>query len=104
MCGDVAAATQRCDPPEGFGATWEYDGDVSWIEPRLTEAPEGGTRFELDHIMRVDDNARWAEFGPGAVGIGWEMGLVGSRSTSGPGHPWTRRRPWPGSGVRRGAA
>ena len=30
----------------------------------------------LEHIAHVDDKL-WAEFGPGAVGIGWDMGLVG---------------------------
>ncbi|MEW2397921.1 SRPBCC family protein [Streptomyces sp. NPDC046862] len=75
--GQAGGTIERCDPPKGFGATWEYDGNVSWIELRLTEVPEGGTRFELDHLMHVEDDARWAEFGPGAVGVGWEMGLVG---------------------------
>ena len=35
-----------------------------------------GTRFELEHIAHVDDE-RWAEFGPGAVGVGWDLGLIG---------------------------
>jgi hypothetical protein len=38
--------------------------------------PEGRTRLALEHIAHVDDE-RWAEFGPGAVGIGWDMGFVG---------------------------
>ena len=37
---------------------------------------DDGTRFELEHIAHVDDE-RWAEFGPGAVGIGWDLGLMG---------------------------
>ena len=36
-------------------------------------SPTGGTRLELEHIAHVDDE-RWAEFGPGAVGIGWDLG------------------------------
>lgn len=42
---------------------------------RLSEAPEGGTRFELEHIAPVDDH--WTQFGPGAVGIGWDLALLG---------------------------
>jgi len=39
--------------------------------------PEGGrTRLELEHIAHVDDE-RWARFGPGAVGVGWDLGLLG---------------------------
>ncbi|MGH2944047.1 MAG: polyketide cyclase, partial [Solirubrobacteraceae bacterium] len=67
---------ERCDPPNGFAATWEYGGEVSWIELRLSAEPRGATRFELDHIAHVDDT-RAAEFGPGAVGVGWDLGLIG---------------------------
>jgi uncharacterized protein YndB with AHSA1/START domain len=74
--GNAGGTIERCDPPHGFAATWEYGGEVSWIELRLTaESPER-TRFQLEHVAHVDDE-RWAEFGPGAVGIGYEMGLLG---------------------------
>ena len=49
---------------------------VSWIEVRLTAEPGGGTRLVLEHIAHVNDEL-WAEFGPGAVGIGWDMGFMG---------------------------
>jgi uncharacterized protein YndB with AHSA1/START domain len=74
--GNAGGTVERCDPPNSFAATWEYGGDVSWIELRLSAEPDGRTRFELDHIAHVDDE-RWAEFGPGAVGVGWDMGLIG---------------------------
>lgn len=74
--GNAGGTVQTCDPPNGFTATWEYGGDVSWIELRLTPAAGGGTRFELEHIAAVGDG-RWGEFGPGAVGVGWDLGLVG---------------------------
>lgn len=74
--GNAGGTVERCDPPKGFAATWEYGGEVSWIEVRLDPDPAGGTRFELEHVAHVDDD-RWAQFGPGAVGIGWELGLLG---------------------------
>jgi len=74
--GNAGGKIERCDPPNSFAATWEYGGDVSWIEVRLAIEPKSGTRFELEHIAHVDDE-RWAEFGPGAVGVGWDMGLMG---------------------------
>jgi uncharacterized protein YndB with AHSA1/START domain len=73
--GNAGGTIERCDPPKSFAATWVYGDKVSWIEVRLTTEPAGGTRFELDHIVHPDDH--WAEFGPGAVGIGWDMGLIG---------------------------
>jgi uncharacterized protein YndB with AHSA1/START domain len=74
--GNANGTVQSCDPPNGFTATWEYGGEVSWIELRLSTTADGGTRFELEHISDVDD-VRWAEFGPGAVGVGWDLGLLG---------------------------
>jgi uncharacterized protein YndB with AHSA1/START domain len=74
--GNAGGTVERCDPPHGFAATWEFGGEVSWIEVRLTEVSDGRTRFELEHIAHVDDE-RWAEFGPGAVGIGWDGAVMG---------------------------
>ena len=51
-------------------------GEVSWIELRLSPEGDGRTRFHLTHIAHVDDE-RWAQFGPGAVGIGWDLAFVG---------------------------
>jgi uncharacterized protein YndB with AHSA1/START domain len=74
--GNAGGTIERCDPPESFAATWEFGGDVSWIEVRLSKAPEGGTRLELEHTAHVDEE-RWGDYGPGAVGVGWDLGLMG---------------------------
>lgn len=75
LVGNAGGVVERCDPPKGFAATWEFGGEVSWIE--LTLTPEAdGTRFSLEHVAHVDDE-RAAEFGPGAVGIGWDSILLG---------------------------
>jgi uncharacterized protein YndB with AHSA1/START domain len=74
--GNASGTIQRCDPPRAFDATWEYGGQVSWIEVRLTAEDAERTRFELEHIAHVEDEF-WDQFGPGAVGIGWDLGLLG---------------------------
>jgi uncharacterized protein YndB with AHSA1/START domain len=74
--GHAGGTIESCDPPNGFTATWQYDDEVSWIEVRLAAEGPDRTRFELEHIAHVDDE-RWAEFGPGAVGVGWDLGLLG---------------------------
>lgn len=74
--GQAGGTVERCDPPRSFAATWEFGGDVTWIELRLTAVSSTRTQLELEHIAHVDD-ARWAEFGPGAVGVGWDMGMIG---------------------------
>ncbi|MEO8114139.1 MAG: hypothetical protein ABI655_07165, partial [Phenylobacterium sp.] len=42
-------------------------------------AAEGqGTRLELEHISQIaDPDPFWDQFGPGAVGVGWDLTLVG---------------------------
>jgi len=74
--GNASGTVERCDPPRSFAATWEFGDQVSWIEVRLTAEPGGGTRLVLEHIAHVNDE-QWAEFGPGAVGIGWDTGFMG---------------------------
>jgi uncharacterized protein YndB with AHSA1/START domain len=48
--GNAGGTIERCDPPTGFSATWEFGGSVSWIEVRLTVTGNGGTRLELEHV------------------------------------------------------
>jgi len=74
--GNASGTIERCEPPRSFFATWEYGGMVSWIELTLTPEAGGRTRFTLEHIAHVDDDM-WAQYGPGAVGIGWDLGLIG---------------------------
>ncbi|WP_326555063.1 SRPBCC family protein [Micromonospora sp. NBC_01813] len=74
--GNAGGVVQRCDPPKSFAATWEFGGEVSWIEVRLTPQSDSETRFELEHVAHIDDE-RWAQFGPGATGVGWDLALLG---------------------------
>jgi uncharacterized protein YndB with AHSA1/START domain len=74
--GNASGTIERCEPPHSVAATWEYGGETSWIELRLTPETDGRTRFALEHIAHVDDEL-WAQFGPGAVGIGWDQALIG---------------------------
>ena len=82
--GNASGTIERCDPPESFAATWEFGGQTSWIEVRLTAGPDGRTRLEIEHIAPPGDGT-WAEFGPGAVGVGWDLILMGLASHLTPG-------------------
>jgi len=70
--GDIIA----CDPPERFTVTWEMQGQVSWVTIALTEQPDERTELRLEHVAHVPDEM-WSQYGPGAVGVGWEQGLLG---------------------------
>ncbi len=73
--GNAGGEITRCEPPRLLSVTWEYGAEVSWLN--VTLATEGlGTRLELEHIAHVSDE-RWDQFGPGAVGVGWDLGLMG---------------------------
>ena len=74
--GNAGGTVQRCDPPNSFAATWEFGGQTSWIEVRLVEQPDERVRFELEHVAHVSDEL-WAQFGPGAVGVGWDLAVLG---------------------------
>jgi uncharacterized protein YndB with AHSA1/START domain len=82
--GNAGGTIERCDPPRFFAATWEYGGQVSWIEVTLSAEGEDATRVQVEHIAHVGDETA-AQFGPGAVGIGWDMMLLGLSSHLGSG-------------------
>ncbi len=48
---------------------------MSWVDVTLT-AVDDRTRLRLEHTAPVDPQM-WEEYGPGAVGLGWEMALTG---------------------------
>jgi uncharacterized protein YndB with AHSA1/START domain len=73
--GNAGGVVERCDEPGSFAVTWEFGGQVSWL--RVTLVPDGqGTVLELAHEAHVDP-AMWGQYGPGAVGVGWDLALLG---------------------------
>ncbi len=73
--GNAGGEVLNCVEPDALEVTWEYGGDVSWVTATLS-GDEGSTTLEIEHISHVGDED-WKEFGPGAVGIGWDMMLLG---------------------------
>jgi uncharacterized protein YndB with AHSA1/START domain len=73
--GNAGGTIERCDPPESFAITWGYGPMLSWVTITLTP-DAGGTTLELLHEAHVDP-ALWGQYGPGAVGVGWDLALMG---------------------------
>jgi uncharacterized protein YndB with AHSA1/START domain len=73
--GNAGGEITRCEPPRQLSVTWEYGGDVSWVTVTLSSDADRA-HLELEHIAHVPDD-RWNQFGPGAVGVGWDMTLLG---------------------------
>jgi len=74
--GNASGQITACDPPRTLDLTWEYGGQVSWVQARLTELSDGGTSLRLEHIAHVPDDL-WNQYGPGAVGVGWDLAMLG---------------------------
>ncbi len=73
--GNATGAITRCKPPHELSLTWEFGAAVSWVNVMLREEGAKRTRLELQHIAHPEEH--WEKFGPGAAGVGWELGLMG---------------------------
>ena len=71
--GNAGGTITACTPPTYFASTWEFGGAVSWIDVTLA-AERGKARLTLEHTAILEDH--WKQFGPGAVGIGWDLALT----------------------------
>jgi uncharacterized protein YndB with AHSA1/START domain len=76
--GNAGGTITRCDRPEAVDVTWEFMGGTSWVNLRL--APDGKkARLTLEHIAHKDGigEEHLKKYGPGAVGVGWDLGFHG---------------------------
>jgi uncharacterized protein YndB with AHSA1/START domain len=75
--GNAGGEVRRCEPPRLLLVTWVFGGQESEVELRLSPE-DGGTLLELEHRYLGDvDPKFWQEYGPGAVGVGWDLTLLG---------------------------
>ena len=77
--GNAGGTIEQCDPPRRLALTWEFGGNTPWVVVTLEKEAGGTTRLELRHTALVESEAEkfWDQFGPGAVGVGWDLSLVG---------------------------
>ncbi|WP_329021637.1 SRPBCC family protein [Streptomyces sp. NBC_00690] len=76
--GNAGGEILRCEPPQVLKVSWLFGEDpgFSEVEVRLTPDGDGRTLFELEHIAVVPPEM-WDQFGPGAVGVGWDLTAIG---------------------------
>lgn len=76
--GNAGGEILHCEPPRLLRVTWVYGegGGDSEVEVRLSPGGHSETVFELEHAASVDPEM-WGRFGPGAVGVGWDLLLLG---------------------------
>ena len=73
--GNAGGVIKECEPQSRVAVTWEFGGDVSWVEAGVGDDGAGRARLTVTHTALLSDH--WKQYGPGAVGVGWEMGLLG---------------------------
>lgn len=73
--GNAGGEITECEPPRRLAITWEFGGNTSLVTLGLAPAGAAATELLLRHA--VDDDDHWAAYGPGAVGVGWDIALLG---------------------------
>jgi uncharacterized protein YndB with AHSA1/START domain len=78
--GNAGGEILECEPPRRLRVSWlfgpEAKDGTSEVEVRLAPAQDGATDFELVHAAVVDE-VFFPMYGPGATGVGWDLGLLG---------------------------
>ena len=73
--GNAGGVITACERLSRFSLTWEFDEDVRWVEVHVSKEGAGRVRLTLTHTAQLSEH--WVDYGPGAVGVGWELGLMG---------------------------
>lgn len=73
--GNAGGVITACERPSHFALTWEFGGGLSWVGVHIGEDEAGHPRLTLTHVALLSEH--WDEYGPGATGVGWDMGLLG---------------------------
>lgn len=72
--GNAGGVIEACAEPDSFAVTWEYGGSTAWLTVDLGPA-EDGTTLQVAHEAPVEPHF-WAQYGPGATGLGLELAIV----------------------------
>lgn len=77
--GNAGGKILRCEPPRLLEVTWTMgpkDDENSKVEVRLSVDEDEQTVLDLEHAAIVPPGM-WSDYGPGAVGVGWDLTLLG---------------------------
>jgi len=79
--GNAGGEIVACERPSRFKVTWVFGepsspDDISEVEVTLAPVGAGRTRLQLEHVADVPPE-QWGQFGPGAVGVGWDGVVMG---------------------------
>jgi uncharacterized protein YndB with AHSA1/START domain len=81
--GNAGGEIRSCEPPSGgragYTITWGMGGEPAIVTVTLTEVGPSSTRLELDSVIAAAalPPGMWETYGPGATGVGFDMGVLG---------------------------
>jgi uncharacterized protein YndB with AHSA1/START domain len=74
--GNAGGEILECEAPRHYKISWEYGGNTSWVNITIDQVAADVARLTLEHVSHETDE-QWKQFGPGAAGVGWELGFYG---------------------------
>ena len=73
--GNAGGTITACEDLSHVALTWEFAGWVSWVDVEVASEGAAHSALTLTHTAHLSDH--WDTYGPGAAGVGWEMGMLG---------------------------
>ena len=72
--GNAGGTITECERLSHFALSWEFAGWTSWVDVVVAGEGSAQAAFTLTHTAHLSEH--WDTFGPGAAGVGWEMGIL----------------------------
>ena len=91
--GNAAGEILVCEPPRHLKVTWEYGGNMSWVEVHIAKHGSG-SRLTVEHLAFVDEALGQVWPGRGRRGLGSDAARPDAPSSTGPPRP--RKKAWRG--------
>ncbi len=73
--GNAGGVITSCKRLSHVSLTWEFGGDLSWVDVHVSDEGAGRARLAITHTSRHSEH--WDTYGAGAAGVGWELALLG---------------------------
>ena len=99
--GNAHGTIEKCDPPRRLAITWEFQDGIGWVNVSLEAEKAQSTVLTLEHIAHDDEKVLefWKQYGPGAMGVGWDISFEGlvAHVATGEDSPTLDEATWAGS-------
>lgn len=74
--GGVHGTIRSVQSPHRVDLTWEYEGRADELTLRIDPTDDGSSSLLIEHSLAMPAEV-FAQYGPGAAALGWEIALMG---------------------------